>query len=94
MHDQAQVLLKPSCTLGKLVNTQIKGITLLCIGKINICISCVFNGFKYSYQVKFITASYILAKRFHSNECFEKNYSSFLDFTCNYKRTSGIFVPC
>ena len=22
-----------------------------------------------------------------------KNYSSFLDFTRNYKRTSGIFVP-
>ena len=33
MHNQAQVLLKRSCTLGKLVNTQIKGITLLCIGK-------------------------------------------------------------
>ena len=27
-------LLKRSCTLGKLVNTQIKGITLLCTGKI------------------------------------------------------------
>ena len=25
---------------------------------------------------------------------FGKNYSSFLDFTCNYERTSGIFVPC
>ena len=24
---------------------------------------------------------------------FEKNYSSFLDFTRNYERTSGIFVP-
>ena len=24
----------------------------------------------------------------------EKNYSSCLDFTCNYERTSGIFVPC
>ena len=23
-----------------------------------------------------------------------KNYSSFLDFTSNYERTSGIFVPC
>ena len=27
------------------------------------------------------------------DECFGKNYSSFLDFTSNYKRTSGIFVP-
>ena len=27
------------------------------------------------------------------NECFGKNYSSFLDFTLNYERTSGIFVP-
>ena len=26
-------------------------------------------------------------------ECFVKNYSSFLDFTHNYERTSGIFVP-
>ena len=34
MRNQAQVLLKRSCTLGKLVNTQIKGITLLCTGKI------------------------------------------------------------
>ena len=32
----------------KLVNTKIKkGITLLCIGKNHICISCVFNSFKY-----------------------------------------------
>ena len=28
------------------------------------------------------------------DECFGKNYLSFLDFTRNYKRTSGIFVPC
>ena len=28
------------------------------------------------------------------DECFVKNYSSFLDFTRNYERTSGIFVPC
>ena len=47
---QAQVLLKCSCTFGKLVNTQIKGITLLCTGKNNICISCVFNGFKYTFS--------------------------------------------
>ena len=47
MSNQAQVLLKRSCTLGKLVNTQTKGITLLCIGKNNICISCIFNAFKY-----------------------------------------------
>ena len=25
---------------------------------------------------------------------FGENYSSFLDFTHNYERTSGIFVPC
>ena len=48
----AQVLLKRSCTLGKLVNTQTKVITLLCIGKNNICISCVFNGFKYIMSVR------------------------------------------
>ena len=23
-----------------------------------------------------------------------ENYSSFLDFTCNYEATSGIFIPC
>ena len=40
MLNQAQVLLKHSCTLGKLVNTQIKGNTLLCTGK-NICIKRV-----------------------------------------------------
>ena len=34
MRKQAQVLLKRSCTLGKLVNTKIKGITFLCTGKI------------------------------------------------------------
>ena len=28
------------------------------------------------------------------DKCFGKNYSSFLDFTGNYERTSGIFVPC
>ena len=27
------------------------------------------------------------------DECFGKNYSSFLDFTCNNEQTSGIFVP-
>ena len=48
MRNQAQVLLKRSCTLGKLINTQIKRIALLCTGKNNVCISCVFNGFKYS----------------------------------------------
>ena len=34
MRYQAQVLLKRSCTLGKLVNTHKKVITMLCIGKI------------------------------------------------------------
>ena len=28
------------------------------------------------------------------DECFGKNYSSFLDFNRNYERRSGIFVPC
>ena len=55
VRNQDQVLLKLSCTLGKLVNTQIKGITLLCTGKNNICISCVFNGFKYSSIARFTT---------------------------------------
>ena len=45
VRNQAQVLLKPS--FRKLANTKIKGITLLCTGKNNICISCVLNGFKY-----------------------------------------------
>ena len=30
---------------------------------------------------------------FLQDECFGKNYSSFLDFTLNYEQTSGIFVP-
>ena len=29
-----------------------------------------------------------------TDECFGKNYSSFLDFIRNYERMSGIFVPC
>ena len=28
------------------------------------------------------------------DECFGKNNWTFLDFTCNYERMSGIFVPC
>ena len=28
------------------------------------------------------------------DECFGKNYLSFLDFTRNYERTSGIFFLC
>ena len=55
MCNQAQVLLNRSCTLGKLVNTQTKGITLLCIGKNNTYVSCVFNGFKYSSFQKGMT---------------------------------------
>ena len=54
--NQAQVLLKLSCTLGKLVNTQIKGITLICTGNNNICISCVFNGFKYRKLTALVNA--------------------------------------
>ena len=34
MRNRAQVLLRRSCTLGELVNTQIKGLTLECTGKI------------------------------------------------------------
>ena len=34
VRNQSQVLFKRSCTLGKLVNIQTQGITLLCIGKI------------------------------------------------------------
>ena len=34
MRNQAQDLLKRSCTLEKLVNTPTKRITLLCIGKV------------------------------------------------------------
>ena len=41
MRNQAQALLKLSCMLEKLVNTQIKGITLICTGKI-IFVSVVF----------------------------------------------------
>ena len=41
VRNQAQVLLKHSCTLEELVNTQIKEITLICTGKNIICISCV-----------------------------------------------------
>ena len=48
---QAQVMLKRFCTLGKLVNRRTKGITLLCIGKNNICISFAFNGFKDSFAI-------------------------------------------
>ena len=49
VRNQAQVLLKRSCTLGNPVNTETKGITLLSIGKNNTCISCVLNGFKYTF---------------------------------------------
>ena len=51
VRSEAQVLLRRSCTLGKLVNTQTKGITLLCIGN-NMCISCVFNGFTYMLYIE------------------------------------------
>ena len=47
MLNQAQVLLKLSCTLGKLVKTQTKGIRLLCIGKMIFVSVAFFNGFKY-----------------------------------------------
>ena len=59
VRNQARVLLKRSCTLSKLVNTQIKGITLLCSGKNNICISCFSNGFKYIFNLTSFTKSIV-----------------------------------
>ena len=41
MRNQAQALLKRSCTLGKLVDTKVKRITLICTGKNSISISYV-----------------------------------------------------
>ena len=35
-----------------------------------------------------------LERASNSSQSFGKNYSSFLDFTRNYERMSGIFVPC
>ena len=52
------------------------------------------------YQVSFIAASHILKSMLRKclehaqDKCFGMNYLSFLDFTHNYERTSGIFVPC
>ena len=54
MRNQAQVLLKRYCTLGKLVHTQIKGITLLCTEKI------IF------VSVAFLMALSIYLKVFHT----------------------------
>ena len=34
------------------------------------------------------------SRKFSQDECFGKNYLSFLDFTHNKEGTSGIFVPC
>ena len=67
MLNQAQVLLKRSCTFGKLVNIQITGVTLLCTGKNNICISCVFNGFKYIMYLKTLwKIEHLLPRNFHN----------------------------
>ena len=55
MRNQAQVLLKRSCTLGKLVNTQIKVIALLCTGINNICISCVLMALSILKRKSFAT---------------------------------------
>ena len=71
-----------------------KTISLLHMSFISIC---------NIYPVSFINVSHTLTKSkylFHpqvlafvlQDECFAKNYLSFLDFTCNYERTSGIFV--
>ena len=49
--NQAQVLLKRSCTFGKLENTQSKEITLLCMGKNNICISCVLMALSILFLI-------------------------------------------
>ena len=51
VRNQAQGLLKRSCTLGKLVNTQTKGITLLCKGKNDICISCILMALSIGYRL-------------------------------------------
>ena len=54
MRNKAQVLLKRYCTLGNLVNTIYKGNYVAMHRKNNICISCVFNGFKYVCKVSHI----------------------------------------
>ena len=51
VHYQAQVLLQRSITLGKLVNTHTKGITLLCIGKNNNLYQLRFNDVKYIFEI-------------------------------------------
>ena len=40
------------------------------------------------------SSSYFPKALYLQDKCFGKNYLSFLDFTHNYERTSGIFVPC
>ena len=52
MCDWVQVLVKRSPTLGTLVSTKTKCIKLIFIWKNNICTSCVFNGFKYTWVSK------------------------------------------
>ena len=47
---------------------------------------CNMTSLSYSFKR---TPSALLLQ----DECFGKKYSSFLDFTRNYKWTSGIFVP-
>ena len=47
MCNQAQVLLKRSCALGEACKYTDKGNYVAMYRKNNICISCVFNGFKY-----------------------------------------------
>ena len=70
---------KISCTWGKLVNTQIKGIDLLCAGKNNVCISCVFNGFKYILPFAFSLSTHCdsLILAYHSRSIDLHKYMCF-----------------
>ena len=46
------------------------------------------------WYVKWLPSVILPKAPFLQDECFGKNYSSFLDFTRNFERTTGIFVPC
>ena len=55
-------------TLGKLVNTQTKGITLLCIGKNNICISCVLMALSiHAWEKTYIDIIYFVITYYFMN---------------------------
>ena len=65
MRNQAQVLLKHSCTLGKFVNTQTKGITSLCIEKI-LLISVAFLMALSIFLIIFATINILINLIKHS----------------------------